>query len=220
MTPANSMTRRVLFLGVLFFAASVYLSAAMKPEKVPLREPLSLLPSSLGSWSGKEAPPMTRDVLAVLGVDEYLNRYYTASGSDIVALYIGYYQSQREGDTIHSPLNCLPGAGWQPVETNRTSVVVPGRSEPITVNEVLIQKGLDRQIVLYWYQSHGRVVASEYWSKIFMVTDSIRLHRSDAALVRVVSPVMSGPDNVAAARLRASRFVQELFPRLERHLPS
>jgi EpsI family protein len=198
---------------------TAYVGLAMEPERVPLREPLSQMPNQIGDWSGREAPELSANVLEVLGVDDHLNRYYVAPAG-LVGLYIGYYESQRQGDTIHSPMNCLPGAGWQPVDVTRVLISVEGQPDPIVVNQVLIAKGLDRQVVLYWYQSHGRVVASEYWSKIFMVTDAIRLHRSDAALVRVVSPLKPGETDISHASSVARAFVQTVFPYLDRYLPS
>jgi EpsI family protein len=142
----------------------------------------------------------------------------------VASLYIGYYESQRQGDTIHSPLNCLPGSGWEPVSKSYVSIPVEAGSHAsanILVNQYVIQKGLDRQVVLYWYQSHGRVVANEYRSKIFMVYDAVRLNRSDAALVRVVSPVIGGdPGAEARAGDRAVAFVKTMFPLLDRYLPS
>jgi len=214
------MVTRLLVLTALFLAGAGYVGFAMEPERVPLREPLSGMTYELGEWSGRPAPRLTDEVLAVLGVDEYLNRYYVSPQGGLAGLYIGYYQTQREGDTIHSPMNCLPGAGWQPVRTDRVDIGISGRAEPIHVNEVVIEKGVDRQLVLYWYQSRGRVVASEYWSKVFMVTDAIRYNRSDAALVRVVTPVRNAATGLDDARGRARAFVQVLFPQLERHLPS
>ena len=147
------------------------------------------------------------------------------SASDIVAespvaLYVGYYESQRTGDTIHSPQNCLPGAGWLPVRTSRIDLRVPGREEPVTVNSLLIQKGLERQVVLYWYQSHGRVVASDYLSKAYLVYDAARHRRSDAAMVRVISPVGPSDTSDRETEARAARFIQAMFPDLERLLPT
>jgi EpsI family protein len=155
----------------------------------------------------------------VLGVDDYVNRIYRASPTEVLSLYVGYYHSQREGDTIHSPMNCLPGAGWTPMDTRMVDVPISGRA-PIRVKRVVIAKGLDRQVVLYWYQSHGRVVANEYWSKVTMVYDAVRLNRSDAALVRVVTPVRPSAGGEEAADARIVDFVQALFPQLESHLPS
>jgi EpsI family protein len=213
------MTRRLLILAVCFLATLALARRGLEPEEVPTRQPLADLPEQIGDWQAEAAPPFTNDVLQMLGVDEYVNRIYADPARGAVALYIGYYRSQRQGDTIHSPLNCLPGAGWEPISTTRTEIPVTGHA-PLTVNRFVIEKGLDRQVVLYWYQSHGRVTASEYWSKIFMVYDGVRLNRSDAAMVRVISPILpsAGGEGEAAARTRA--FTQALFPLLSAYLPS
>ena len=213
------MTKRLLILSVLFVAAAAYNVRAMQPELVPPREPLTSLPMSLDRWQAREATPLTAEVLAVLGVDEYVSRFYYAPKEAPVSLYVGYYQSQREGDSIHSPMNCLPGAGWEPESVARATIPIEG-GESITVNRFVIRKGVDRQVVLYWYQSHGRVVASEYWSKAYMVLDAMRYNRSDAALVRVVSPVLSTDVDESLAAARVTEFVQALFPQLARFLPS
>jgi EpsI family protein len=214
------MTSRLLMVSLLFVGTAAYRAHAMRPEQVPLRESIEHLPQAIGRWDGRDAAPMTKEILTVLGVDEYVSRWYQTRGEGPVSLYVGYYESQREGDTIHSPMNCLPGAGWEPVSTGRAELVVSGRTAPIEVNRFVIQKGIDKQVVLYWYQSHGRVVASEYWSKIFMVYDAVRQNRSDAALVRVMSPVLSTDADQAGAERRVTEFVQALFPELSKLLPS
>lgn len=162
---------------------------------------------------------MDSRVMDVLGVDDHIDRTYVNAGRFPASLYVGYYQSQRSGDTMHSPLNCLPGAGWNPSRRARISVPVEG-GDPIEVNRIVISKGLDRQLVLYWYQSHGRVVASEYWGKIYTVLDALRTNRTDAALVRVICPV-GGADGAAEveAERQAIRFVQSFFPYLDDYLP-
>ena len=214
------MTARLLILSVCFLTTAAYAHHAMRPEAVPPREPLQALTNQVGRWKGREAPKFSDDVLAVLGADDLLNRYYLSAREPAVSLYVGYYRSQREGDTIHSPMNCLPGAGWLPIANDRAAIPIPGRHAPIVVNRFVIRKGSERQVVLYWYQSHGRVVASEYWSKVYMVYDALRSHRSDAALVRVISPVLPSEEGTAAAEQRVTEFVQALFPHLEVHLPS
>ena len=98
-------------------------------------------------------------------VDDYVNRVYVEASGAPVGVYIGYYASQRQGDTMHSPQNCLPGAGWRPIETGYQDL--PTGSASSRVNRYVIQKGLDRQVVLYWYQGRGRVVANEYINKCF-----------------------------------------------------
>jgi EpsI family protein len=213
------VTARLLVLSALFVAAAAYRSAAMEPEPVLVREPLSRLPFTLGTWSGHDDPRLPQQILDVLGVDEYLSRTYKSGAGPFVSVYVGYYQSQRHGDTIHSPMNCLPGAGWQPVSKARATIAITPGGDPIEVNRYVIQKGIDRQLVLYWYQSRGRVVASEYWSKAYLVYDAFRFNRSDAALVRVITPVAPADGADAAAERRAIDFVKELFPHLRASLP-
>ena len=218
------MIVRIVVLSVCLLGGAAYIAAESKTENVPVRQPLAGFPASIGPWRGTTQPPLPDDILAVLGVDEYLDRSYTASSSKYAGLYVAYYQSQRQGDTMHSPLNCLPGAGFEPVETGYLSIPVTtaaGAQETITVNRYVVQKGLDRQVVLYWYQSHGRVVANEYRSKIYMVLDAVRLNRTDAALVRVVTPrIGEGAAADAAADALGVDFVKTIFPVLEKYLPS
>lgn len=214
---------RSIVVAVLFMAAAAYLGTASRAEELPPREPLSRLSMTIDQWSGRRDADLTPEVLAILGVDDYITRIYRRASSPMVGLYIGYHTSQRQGDTIHSPLNCLPGAGWEPLELNRKTIPVPSgdATSPrnIEVNRVVIGKGLDRAVVLYWYQSHRRIVASEYWGKVYTVLDSVRYNRTDAAMVRIVVPV---PDGVSTemADAEAVTFAQALFPRLSAHLPS
>jgi EpsI family protein len=141
-----------------------------------------------------------------------------------VGVYIGYYQSQRQGDTMHSPLSCLPGAGWEPLSKSALRVTVDsspgGAPREIEINRYLIQKGLDKQLVLYWYQAHNRVVASEYWGKFFLITDAVRLNRTDGALVRVISPIDAAQGGEGHAEAVAVRFVKTMFPMLTNFLPA
>jgi EpsI family protein len=140
-----------------------------------------------------------------------------------LSLYVGYYNSQRQGDSIHSPLNCLPGAGWEPLSKSfvKIPVTMAGRTTEIDANRYIIQKGLDRQLVLYWYQSHGRTVASEYWSKFYLIRDAVRLNRTDAALVRVIVPIVPNRDGAeTTAETQAMDFVGSMFPVLSNYLPS
>ncbi len=218
------MTVRLLIVCLVLFGAAAGLGHATQSERVPARRPLAALPLQLDRWSGRDAPALEANILKVLGADDYVNRQYAAPREPPLSLYTGFYQSQRQGDTIHSPLNCLPGAGWRPVDQRRASVGVvdaDGERRTLVVNRFVIQKGLDRQLVLYWYQSHGRVVASEYTSKVYMVYDAIRLNRTDAALVRVITPIADG-DSVEGdgAAERAATFVQAMFPTLSGLLPS
>ena len=208
------MVARSLILIGLVAAAGAYASGA-SGEEVPVhREPLASLPSTIEGWQGRDSAPLADDIVAVLGVDDYVNRYYARAGRPPVALYAGYYASQRQGDTIHSPQNCLPGAGWQPVSSERVTLHAAGT--PITVNRYVIQKGIDRQAVLYWYQGRGRVVADEYANKAWLMLDAARLRRTNGALVRLITPVAASPE---AAFEELAAFTAAVFPRLTAHLP-
>jgi EpsI family protein len=218
------MVARILVLSICFLSASAFVARVSKTESVPIRLPLAGIPKTIGKWQGEDTAALDTKVLNTLGVDDYLSRVYTA-GNSYIGLYIGFYESQRTGSTIHSPLNCLPGSGWNPVD--RTTISIPVASmvdsaseESIEVNLITIQKGLDRQVVLYWYQAHGRVIGSEYWGKIYTVLDAVRMNRTDAALVRIISPLSSlDVEGRAAAEEAAVNFVQSVFPLLSQYLP-
>ncbi len=211
----------------LVLAACLGLCAAglgrgVTSEPTPPRLPLSGFSDRVGNWKSVSSTPLTPDVLAVLGLDEYINRVYASTDGGALGLYVAYYASQRQGESMHSPLNCLPGAGWQPLRSGRESVPVASGpvAASIEINRYVVQKDGQKVLVLYWYQSQGRVVASEYWGKFYTVVDAIRNGRTDAALVRVIVPFGGGD---AAAETRAIRagtaFVQSIFPMLEQHLP-
>jgi EpsI family protein len=202
---------RAAIVVALVVAMRVYATNADVERPVP-RELLSALPLHVGQWSGRDAEPFADDVVRVLGVDEYVNRVYTATTASPVALYVGYYASQRQGDTIHSPQNCLPGAGWQPVTTRTINASNTG----LNANVVVVQKGVDREVVVYWYQGRGRTIASEYASKVWLMIDAARLHRTDGGLVRILVPVVADVDRAATDALR---FATDLLPDVARHLP-
>ena len=216
-------TLRLLLVTACLLAAWLYLGEVSRAEEVPIRVPLSELPVSMDRWTGLDDPPLEDKIVAVLGVDEYVLRRYSQQGTLPVGLYVGYHATQRQGDTLHSPLNCLPGGGWQPLEQSRRTIdmkpAADAASTPIEVNRVVIGKGLDRELVLYWYQSHRRAVASEYWGKIYTVLDAIRYNRTDAALVRLTTYITEDDRSARLAEQRAVSFAQTMYPHLMRHLP-
>jgi EpsI family protein len=196
-------------------AATVGLHALSHGEPVRLSMPLQNFPLQLGNWTGYDIP-LDPDILKVAAVDDYLNRAYQAPDGIMLGLYVGYYKSQQTGDAIHSPKNCLPGSGWQPVVAERVDLTrADGSHAP--VNLYIIEKGLQRQLVLYWYQSHGRIIASEYSAKYYMVRDAIRMNRTDSALVRIVIPFKQDRQ---LAQARAVEFAQQMMPPLETFIPN
>ena len=155
-----------------------------------------------------------------------------------VWLYVGFYQSQRTGSTYHSPKNCLPGAGWQFVESDQVTVPIQkargeGRQargesrealgvrreekDYITINKVLIQKGLDQQVILYWYHDRGRVIASEYAAKGYLMWDAMTKNRTDGALVRISVPVTSTTEE---AYQQGAAFLRDVWPLLSDFMPA
>jgi EpsI family protein len=221
------MAARLMVVALCLVGGYVVLTRASRVESPAPHESLARFPLDIAAWHGRRAPDFEQSILAELGVDEYVNDVYEGPSRVPLGLYIGYYASQRQGDTIHSPANCLPGAGWQPISTGRLSVPVPapgeaeGMARQIQVARWVIEKGDERELVLYWYQSHGRVIASEYWSKIYLVRDALRLNRTDGALVRVITPIAgASDDDVSAAERMLMSFVKSMFPLLHTFLPA
>jgi EpsI family protein len=215
------MLARAIVVFVCLAGGAGVIARAQRYETVPIRTSFALFPMQIGEWRGIQEPPFDPDVLRVLGVNDYLTRAYFRPDKAAVGLYIGYWESQRQGDTIHSPLNCLPGSGWDPV--SKTTIEVPNGigDDRMAVNRYIVRKGLDSQVILYWYQSHGNVVANEYWSRLFLIRDAVRLNRTDGSIVRVIAPVLPDVENAeTVAERTAAQFVKTLFPLLPGYLPS
>jgi EpsI family protein len=175
------------------------------------------LPAIQAGWSGYDLP-ISQETRDVLGAGDFLSRIYTRGAQTAsISLFIGYFPTQRTGQTIHSPKHCLPGAGWVFESTSYVDLKdANGKSH--RVGEYVIANGETKQFVIYWYQAHGRSVANEYMAKIYMIADAIRMNRTDGALVRVITPIASGEDT-SAARKRAEAFTMRLAPFLPRFIP-
>lgn len=204
-------------VAALLVGTAILLHAQNREEAMPPRTGLSLFPMQLGKWTGRDVTIPT-DVLQALGPGEFLARDYQRRPTDPpVNLFLAYFPSQRTGDTIHSPKNCLPGSGWVPIQSSRMLLMIRKGSE-IAINRYVVVRGADRLLVLYWYQAHGRVVANEYAAKFFLMADAVRLHRTDGALVRVITPLAAG-EGEQAAQERVTDFAEEILPLLDRHIP-
>ena len=200
----------------VLLAATAGMGFLSHGEATPPARPLNEFPKDIGNYRTVAEIPFDEATLKVLGVTDYLNRVYFSPSQGDLGLYVGYFRTQRTGATIHSPKNCLPGAGWQPTVSSIYELPLDdGRKVP--VNLYVIRKDLDQQIVLYWYQSHGRVVASEYWGKFYLVYDALRLNRTDAALVRITVPVRNGDTD--SAREQAIAFAKQVAVDVEQIIP-
>lgn len=204
-------------VALVLLVQAVAFYAVPRQEVIPEAKPLSEFSASVGPWAVVRENTIEPEIQEILKADDTLNRDYAAPDMGQVNLFIAFFRSQRAGQQPHSPKVCLPGSGWTPEDARYIDVKVPGLDEPITVNRYTVVRGDRRSVVLYWYQSHQRVVASEYKAKLYTILDSIRYRRSDASLVRVVVPVENG--GIAAANAIAESFVQTFFQPVRTHLP-
>jgi len=212
------MLRRAVIVAVLLLGAAVLIARSVREQSVAQVQ-FEQLPYAIeGGWSGALAERFAPEVVRMAGVDDYLHRQYLGPLKQPLWLYVGFYGSQADGRTMHSPLNCFPGSGWE--ATDHTLLPLQVRdgngTRTVVVNRLMVRRGPDAQVVLYWYQIHGRVIASEYWSKTYTVMDAIARQRTDGAIVRIVTPVMK---DEAAATAAASEFVDKVFPKLAAVLP-
>lgn len=182
------------------------------------RRPLRDFPAQLGAWRQDGADErFDADTESVLRADDYVMRNYMLPDGRMASFYVGYYATQRQGATYHSPLNCLPGSGWT-MEDPATITIKPlGGGAPFEANRYIVQNGSDRELLVYWYQGRGRAIASEYWGKIYTVVDSVRLRRSDGAMVRVMMPVGSSEAETLGA---ASELAAEVATALPAYVPN
>jgi EpsI family protein len=208
---AAALTAVLLLEGILYYSAYA-------KEKVPSSRPLDFFAPDFAGWHMTQGGQVAKDVQEVLRADDTLSRTYQKDAQSMATLFVAYFKTQRAGQAPHSPKNCLPGSGWEPRQEGLMDITVEGEPAPVTVNRYLVTRGDNASVVLYWYQSRKRVIASDYSAKMWLVLDSIRYHRSDTALVRVVVPVLNG--NTPGATNLAVEFVQAMFPLLQTYLPA
>lgn len=202
----------LLALGVLLLAGGVTQQRAMA-LRVPLDQ---VVPRMVEGRAGTDIE-LADDVREVAGMSSYVLREYRDGGSDAAgawSIYVGYYPQQSQGSTIHSPKNCIPGGGWEPVQSSRETI--PTSIGAAKVNRYVIANGPARAVVLYWYQGRGRTAANEYAVKWELLRDQALMGRSDEALVRVIVPVATSE---AAAYEQAERIAADLVPQVDRALP-
>jgi EpsI family protein len=195
-------------------------------DHVPPSVPLSQLPEKIGGLVGTDVP-LDGYVLDVLGKGDFLNRTYASAQKQQnspfgsvppVGLFIAYFPTQRTGQSIHSPQNCLPGSGWN-FDSKGVVTIKDARGKKYRVGDYLISNGRDKDEVLYWYRTHGRTIASDYVAKWYTLTDSILYDETDAALIRVITPLRIG-ETQGHARERVVKFAAQLAPMLPAFVPN
>ncbi len=191
--------------------------AIRDPHGKELRQPLASLPDSMGAY-GSVDQTIGADELAANGASSYLLRMFKDQDhGDRFSVYIGYYAHQRNGKAIHSPKNCLPGSGWEPLSAGIRQVAVAGGVIPI--NRYLLAQNGERALVYYWYQGRGRVTASEYRVKWELLRDAVLKARTEEAMVRIVVPLGQGVDDTLADVV-ADSVVRTMVPALYQVLPA
>ncbi len=215
--PLNNSWRFGLLLAMILLGGIGVNAWEYIDEAHVQRSELKDFPKRLAAWEqlgGDERFDVQTE--AVLRADDYLLRTYRTTDGQVASFYVGYYATQRNGATYHSPLNCLPGAGWS-MSAPATILITPANGKPVfEANQYLIQNGRERQLMIYWYQGRGRAVASEYWGKIYTVWDSLSRHRSDGSMVRVTVPVRASE---SAAIATAGKFAADISVVLPEFVP-
>lgn len=216
------MKMRVLTVVAMLVASAVIVRSVGHGQPVTLHRPFWQFPNQLSAWTGQDVrfSPSVEDRV---GVSSYMYRVFRRQSSTSIPpldLYVGFYESQKHGEMIHSPKNCLPGSGWFIAERDTMSLDVPPY-QPFEVNKYVIANGTERQVVLYWYQqAGGRVVTNEYLGRVHMVMDALTKNRTDAALIRVIIPTRDNlPESVEASTAEAVEFLRAAYPELMRFLP-
>lgn len=195
--------------------------AALAPERVeakPQREAFVTFPNQMETWSGRRSA-LEQIYLDALKLDDYVMADYLRSDKELVNFYVAWYDSQRAGQSAHSPRSCLPGGGWR--ISNLEQVDVPGvavSGQTLRANRVQIELGPQKQLVYYWFQQRGRVITNEYLVKWWLFWDSLTRQRTDGALVRLVTPVLHGESTEEAER-RLVQFAATAAPKLDRYIP-
>jgi EpsI family protein len=211
------MIVRATLLIALFAAAFAVRASLDSPIASTTAEPLSQFPAGLGEWQGRDLP-LEPDVIKMAAVDDHLNRRYESSTA-AAGLYIGYYQSQRQGEALHSPLFCLPGSGWQPVKSDVATLHPRADAVERKVNALVVERNLDRLLIVYWYQTFSRTIASEYWRKLFLMRDALISGRTDVALVRISTSIGSRDSRGEAQSLAIVRpFAERIVPEVQQRL--
>ena len=195
-------------------------------DKVVPSRPLDQLPAIIGARVATDIP-IDQETREILGKGDFLERDYrqprgasaaSPGGRADISLYIAYFPTQRTGQSIHSPQNCLPGAGWT-FQSSGVTEFTDASGKPYTVGEYVITNGVSTDEVLYWYQMQGRSIAGDYKAKLYTLLDSIRYGRTDAALVRIITPIDPNEDRLQAHN-RAVDFAEQIIPLLPAYVPN
>jgi len=191
----------------LLLAGTLAASKMMAHRKSEmLAQPLATIGRNVAGFAGVDNPALDEPTLRALNPTSYLSRTYS-KGSLMADLFIAFYAQQRAGESMHSPKHCLPGSGWE--IWNYDTMEVPAAGRRFTVNKYSISRESERRLVLYWYQSRNRIIASEYLGKLLLARDTLLQNATAASIVRVILPDQPGAPEIARA------FAGELIPQVQ-----
>jgi len=214
------MISKVRFLIIITLLAVTWytLQTTSQVTATPIKKSLSLFPHQIADYHLSNSFQSSAGVIEMLGVDDYIQYSYIDEANTYINLYAGFYKAVGVSGSYHSPKNCIPGGGWG-IDAIKKVVLGTGieNNKQSTVSEMLIRNGAEYQVVLYWYQNRGRIIASEYWEKIYLVLDALFKGRRDGTFVRIMAVAQDGDIKGAQARVKA--FAEEVMPLLDQYLP-
>lgn len=208
---SNAMTVRLAFIAAAVLG-TLALTQAAGPAAPPSAPRFETIPFELAEWTGVDAPPLPEEIAETLAADEYVHRYYEGPGG-IVEMDVAYYGQPRVGSNMHSPLNCLPGTGWEISDVRERTITSIAGTWP--VREMIVARGADRFAMTYWYQSRYRIIGEELRARVHLLGDALRRRPTDGSIVRLMMPA-AGP--VEAQRTTMAAFAEALMPELARRL--
>ena len=202
---------------ILLISATFVNYSFSKPEANQDRRSLKEFPKIIGQWKAVNEQLIDESSMAVLLVDDYIIRTYENKKGETLSLYIGYFKNQREGKQVHSPRQCLPGAGWNIVEHREYSLSLKDHNpSTATINLHVMGKNNNKQLYLWWYHVRGRIYANEYMNKFYLIWDAMTRHRTDGALVRINMPIKRDLDQALNTQMD---FVNLFTPILSEYIP-
>ena len=214
---APSPTRKAPIIAALFLiilASAAALTHSQHPEVTPTRQTFDSFPMTIGRWHGVSYPFLNNEN-SVLHLTDYLQANYQRNDQNI-NVYIGYVASQHSGFVPHSPKACIPGGGWEILSASNPGIKL-SNGKTIHVTRLLIDRGLDKQVVYYWFHQRGRDLGNEYSMKLALLEDAIRINRTDGAIVRLTMPVTQ---NVETTDKDLRHFLRQIYPLLPPYVPN
>ena len=202
---------------ILFGLTCICMHFSQSARIVPISKELSQFPKQIGKWEVVSSRELSESTVKMLGVDDYVDYQYASEDGTIINLYISYFSSVGVTGGYHSPRNCLPGGGWQIASLSTMQLKKSDSFKSVGVSSMVVQQGVNKQIILYWYQNRGRIIASEYWEKFFLVIDAIFKRRRDGSFIRIMAPIHNG--NFVETEAQLGDFAEKTLNLLEGFIP-